>query len=139
MGRRSLLPLLALLLVAAVQPGHAAGPGDTGAYTRNFNVPYSHGHYCGVGNSQAGEEPVDALDRACMEHDACANVPAGLPVCTCHRALIRAASAVAADPEESDTIRALATNIATVIGRVPCPDDEAGGPSPPLTTAAPQR
>jgi hypothetical protein len=65
-----------------------------------------HGNYCGPGNRPG--PPVDALDTACMHHDAC--MPStGLPSCGCMTRLQHEAEAVARNPAELPDIQILAT------------------------------
>ena len=80
-----------------------------------------HGNYCGPGNRGAGLAPVDALDAACMHHDACS--PAfghGLPPCSCNARLHREASLVAHDPRTADDVRAAADFVALGAGVLRC-------------------
>ncbi|GJE50588.1 hypothetical protein GOFOIKOB_3637 [Methylobacterium tardum] len=53
-----------------------------------------HGNYCGKGQRGEGLPPTDALDAACMRHDACYEA-AGYHSCACDASLRREASAVA--------------------------------------------
>ena len=70
-----------------------------------------HGNYCGLGN-RARAAPVDALDRACMHHDAC--TPSGkIPSCACNARLVEEASAVARDPAQPAELQLLASLTAT--------------------------
>jgi hypothetical protein len=69
-----------------------------------------HGNYCGIGN-RPGKEPVDALDAACMRHDACTNEHS-LPSCACDNRLRNEAMAIAEDPATTPEIKALATTMA---------------------------
>ena len=65
-----------------------------------------HGNYCGPGNRPG--PPVDALDAACMRHDAC--MPAkGLPSCDCMTRLQHEAEAVAHNPAEPPDVQILAS------------------------------
>lgn len=65
-----------------------------------------HGNYCGPGSRGAGLPPVDALDRACMHHDACSPpVETGLPRCSCNDRLGREAALVAHTPRISEDLR----------------------------------
>ncbi|MET0257938.1 MAG: hypothetical protein ABW179_05090 [Methylobacterium sp.] len=58
-----------------------------------------HGNYCGPGSRGVGRPPVDALDEACMHHDACSPaVGTGLPSCGCNARLAQEASRVARSP-----------------------------------------
>jgi hypothetical protein len=72
-----------------------------------------HGNYCGPGSRGAGLPPVDALDRACMHHDACSPpVGQGLPTCSCNDRLAREATLVARTPRISDEERTAAEFVA---------------------------
>ncbi|SFK92433.1 hypothetical protein [Methylorubrum salsuginis] len=72
-----------------------------------------HGNYCGPGSRGAGLPPVDALDRACMHHDACSPpVGQGLPSCACNDQLEREASLVAHTPRLSEDLRSTAEFVA---------------------------
>ena len=66
-----------------------------------------HGNYCGPGN-RPGTQPVDALDAACMRHDACAPSE-GLPSCACNARLQYEAAAVARNPVQPPNIQFLAS------------------------------
>ena len=57
-----------------------------------------HGNYCGPGNKGTHPAPVDALDEACMRHDACVK-DFKIPSCSCNARLAEAAAAVMADPQ----------------------------------------
>ena len=74
-----------------------------------------HGNYCGKGQRGAGLPPIDALDTACMHHDACYDT-AGYSSCACDAALTREAAAVSDDPDASleTRRRALSVTEATV-------------------------
>lgn len=70
-----------------------------------------HGNYCGVGN-RAGAEPIDALDVACMHHDAC--TPTGkVQSCACNARFAQEAGAVARDPTQTAELQSLAALTAT--------------------------
>jgi hypothetical protein len=70
-----------------------------------------HGNYCGTGN-RAGSDPIDALDVACMRHDAC--TPTGqVQSCACNARLAKEAGAVARDSRQPAELRSLATLTAT--------------------------
>lgn len=72
-----------------------------------------HGNYCGPGSRGAGLPPVDALDRACMHHDACSPpVGQGLPTCSCNDRLAREATVVARTPRIDDELRTAAEFVA---------------------------
>ena len=66
-----------------------------------------HGNYCGYGNRGNGLPPTDALDEACMHHDACYD-RAGHRSCACDRVLEREAARVANSPRFSRELRARA-------------------------------
>ncbi|MEH3117968.1 MAG: hypothetical protein PGN25_10345 [Methylorubrum populi] len=72
-----------------------------------------HGNYCGPGSRGAGLPPTDALDRACMHHDAC-SPPAGegLPTCSCNDRLAHEATVVARMPRIGDEQRTAAEFVA---------------------------
>lgn len=89
-----------------------------------------HGNYCGLGN-RAGAKPVDALDKACMHHDAC--TPSGkIPTCACNARLVEEASAVAQDPAQPAELRSLASLTATAAaaGLTLCATTAQGSPKP---------
>lgn len=68
-----------------------------------------HGNYCGVGQRPGG--PIDALDVACMHHDAC--TPTGrLPTCDCNARLRDEAAAVARDPRQPTELQSMASMVA---------------------------
>lgn len=88
----------------------AAAAVDTPAPLKNGELVF-HGNYCGVGN-KAGAEPIDALDVACMHHDAC--TPTGkVQSCACNAKLAEEARAVALDPTQTAELKSLATLTAT--------------------------
>lgn len=79
-----------------------------------------HGNYCGPGNN-APLPPIDALDAACMRHDACTPPPGrGLPTCSCHARLQREAEAVARNPRQPDDLRSLAGLVSAGATQLPC-------------------
>lgn len=68
-----------------------------------------HGNYCGPGSRGPGLPPVDALDAACMRHDACSPpLGTGLPSCGCNARLSSEASLVARSPRTPDDVRVAA-------------------------------
>ena len=70
-----------------------------------------HGNYCGTGN-RSGSDPIDALDLACMRHDAC--TPTGkVQSCACNARFAKEAGAVARDSRQPAELRSLATLTAT--------------------------
>lgn len=78
-----------------------------------------HGNYCGVGNNGPGLPPIDALDAACMHHDAC--TPTGrLPSCACNARFLHETRAVSVSPAQPDDLKALATVVEAAIPVIPC-------------------
>jgi hypothetical protein len=77
-----------------------------------------HGNYCGVG-SRPGTRPVDALDAACMHHDACTR-SGGLPTCSCNARLQQEADAVARNPAQPPDIQFLASLTAAAAALLIC-------------------
>jgi hypothetical protein len=77
-----------------------------------------HGNYCGPGG-RPGTRPVDALDAACMRHDACAHFN-GLPSCACNARLQYEAAALAHDPAQRPDIQFLASITAAGAGLLLC-------------------
>ena len=69
-----------------------------------------HGNFCGIGN-RPGAEPTDALDEACMHHDAC-TTEGKMPSCACNDRLREEAMAISQDPRTPPKIQALATTMA---------------------------
>jgi hypothetical protein len=65
-----------------------------------------HGNYCGIGN-RPGTAPIDALDAACMRHDACTQT-GQLPTCACDERLRIEATAIARDPRTRPDVQAIA-------------------------------
>lgn len=92
-----------------------------------------HGNYCGTGN-RAGSDPIDALDVACMRHDACTPT-GGVQSCACNARLAKEAGAVARDSRQPAELRSLATLTATAAtaGMVLCM------PGPLVADRAPKR
>ena len=89
-----------------------------------------HGNYCGSGN-RPGKPPIDALDLACMNHDACSPT-GGIPTCECNVRLRDEAAAVARDPRQAPELRSLASltsAAATVMICNPMTTDAVAGPS----------
>lgn len=78
-----------------------------------------HGNYCGPGNRGPGLPPVDALDRACMHHDAC-TPSGGLPACACNDRLRREAAAVSGSPRQPQDLRSLAGFVSEFATALPC-------------------
>ena len=77
-----------------------------------------HGNYCGIGN-RPGAPPIDALDAACMRHDACTHTN-DLPSCRCDDRLRAEADEIAHDPATPAEIAALATATAASMTLLVC-------------------
>ena len=77
-----------------------------------------HGNFCGIGG-RPGLSPVDALDAACMRHDACTRT-GSLPSCGCDARLKREATAIAHDPASTTELRALAAATAASMAILVC-------------------
>lgn len=91
-----------------------------------------HGNYCGAGN-RPGKPPIDALDLACMNHDACSPT-GGMPTCECNARLRAEAYAVSQDPRQTPELRSLASLTAAAAAVMMCnpmAKDAAVVPSPP--------
>ena len=78
-----------------------------------------HGNYCGPGNKGVDPAPVDALDAACMRHDACTK-DFEIPACSCNQALHREAMLVAEDPCAPTEEREAASFTAEGAQQLPC-------------------
>ncbi|WP_267360291.1 hypothetical protein [Methylobacterium sp. GC_Met_3] len=78
-----------------------------------------HGNYCGRGQRGEGLPPIDALDAACMRHDACYDV-AGYSSCACDATLRREASAVSDSPNVSLEVRRRALSVAEAATAMDC-------------------
>lgn len=89
-----------------------------------------HGNYCGPG-SRPGTRPVDALDAACMRHDACGRFNA-LPSCACNARLQYEAAAVAQDPAQRPDIQFLASITAAGAGLLLCQPPSQMSHDPPI-------
>ena len=102
------------------QIGQALGLPGLGAPPNRGGLLF-HGNYCGPGN-RAPAPPIDALDRACMHHDACSpDVGSGrLPACGCNRRLRVEATRVARDPRQTGALRATAKSVADGALLLPC-------------------
>ncbi|GJE43151.1 hypothetical protein [Methylobacterium soli] len=81
-----------------------------------------HGNFCGPGNRGPGYPPVDALDAACMHHDACTPPPGDLPHCACHDRLHAEAGRVAQNLAAPRAIRDKAKFISDGALLLPCLD-----------------
>lgn len=77
-----------------------------------------HGNYCGAGN-RPGKPPIDALDLACMNHDACTPT-GGIPTCDCNERLRDEAAAVARDPRQAPELQSLAALTAAAATAMIC-------------------
>lgn len=77
-----------------------------------------YGNYCGIGN-RPGAPPVDALDEACMRHDACTKT-GKLPSCACDDRLRVEATLVAKDPRTPPDVQAVALATATAMELLIC-------------------
>ncbi|GJE25219.1 hypothetical protein LKMONMHP_0052 [Methylobacterium organophilum] len=97
----SLLAAAVAPLPALAQEGLSAPPPITLPIAPQDN-PLSngdlvfYGNYCGPGSKGPGLPPIDALDAACMHHDACSPAvgSGALPSCGCNRRLYKEARAV---------------------------------------------
>ena len=78
-----------------------------------------HGNYCGKGQRGEGLPPIDALDAACMHHDACYDT-AGYSSCACDAALRREAATVSDDPEASLETRRRALSVTEATAAMDC-------------------
>ena len=113
---------LAVALAGALSPpAFAQGLPDASTVTAPLmhGALVYHGNYCGPGNKGAHPAPVDALDAACMRHDACVK-DFKIPSCGCNARLAEEASAVAADPDASAEEREAADFTARGAQALPC-------------------
>ena len=78
-----------------------------------------HGNYCGPGNKGEHPAPVDALDAACMHHDACVK-DFQIPSCACNERLAREATQVADDASAPVDEREAAAFTAQGAAVLPC-------------------
>lgn len=78
-----------------------------------------HGNYCGVGQRGEGLPPTDALDAACMRHDACYD-SAGYKSCACDVTLKREASRVSDNPGVSLEVRRRALSVIEATTAMTC-------------------
>lgn len=78
-----------------------------------------HGNYCGTGNRGEGLPPTDALDAACMHHDACYDT-AGYRSCACDAVLKREAAAVSERPDVSLQVRQRALSVTEAADLMGC-------------------
>lgn len=80
-----------------------------------------HGNYCGPGNNGPGRPPIDALDAACMRHDACTPDDA-LPSCDCNARLALESHRVSVNRREPPDLRSLAGAVEAFVPLMPCQD-----------------
>lgn len=113
-ARRLAAGLLALSLTAA--PARAQ---DLPFVDAQRGTVLIHGNYCGPGN-RSPLQPVDALDRACMHHDACSPPRGEIATCACNDRLHAEAEAVAHDPHASQSLRDTAGFVADTALALPC-------------------
>ncbi|MCW6510431.1 hypothetical protein [Lichenifustis flavocetrariae] len=92
-------------------------PADADAAPRVNGV--FHGNYCGIGDNGPGLPPTDALDAACMHHDAC-TPSGGLPTCGCNARFQREIHQVATSPREPEDLRLLARTMEASIPLILC-------------------
>ncbi|MGU3282499.1 phospholipase A2 family protein [Methylobacterium mesophilicum] len=78
-----------------------------------------HGNYCGKGQRGEGLPPTDALDAACMRHDACYD-NAGHHSCACDATLKREASVVADATNASLEVRRRALSVVEATAAMDC-------------------
>ncbi|WP_430911272.1 hypothetical protein [Methylobacterium sp. sgz302541] len=83
-----------------------------------------HGNFCGPGNRGPNHPPIDALDLACMHHDACTPPAGKLAHCSCNDRLHEEAGLVADDPATPAKVRQTAQFIADGALALPCDDDD---------------
>jgi hypothetical protein len=106
--------MLALTLAACANPyvrSPEAGISTALAYRAPKPSKLVKGNYCGVG-SRTGDlsaKPVDRLDAACLEHDAC--YIEGRSQIECNRIMIATLRGVVADPASSAKMRAQARSM----------------------------
>jgi hypothetical protein len=129
--------LLACAVAAAMAPLHAqdAAPrvGSSNPAVATDGATLIHGNYCGAGN-RPGTPPIDALDLACMNHDAC--TPAsGIPNCDCNARLRDEAAAVAQDPRQAPELRSLASLTAAAATVMICKPSMLNAAAPPAAVA----
>lgn len=96
-------------MVMTVSAAHAQtfGYGGKNPAVATNGATLIHGNYCGAGN-RPGKPPIDALDLACMNHDACSPTGA-MPTCECNMRLRDEAFAVSKDPRQTPELRSLAS------------------------------
>jgi hypothetical protein len=92
-----------------------------------------HGNYCGVG-SRAGTAPVDALDAACMRHDAC-TPSSGIPSCACNARLQAESTAIAQNTHQPPELQFLASVTAAGAGMMFCKPVSLNAAAPSIRSA----
>ncbi|MCJ2137268.1 hypothetical protein MKK69_25025 [Methylobacterium sp. J-026] len=78
-----------------------------------------HSNYCGKGQRGEGLPPIDALDAACMHHDACYDT-AGYSSCACDAVLRREAGAISDDPDAPLETRRRALSVTEATTAMDC-------------------
>lgn len=119
------LSVAALALGLAISGVHAQPAPGLDAPDLAHGALLFHGNYCGPGNRGPHAAPVDALDRACMRHDACTPEAPALPSCACNTRLRRDADLIARNPRQPDDLRSLARAVADGATLLPCRPAEA--------------
>lgn len=109
-----------LLMGATVCDAPAQTPGQPGAPDLMHGALLFHGNYCGAGNRGPHAPPVDALDRACMHHDACTPSLPALPSCACNARLRVEAGLVARNPRQPEDLRTTAQSVSDGATLLPC-------------------
>lgn len=115
MIQRAAILFLAALTLAGCQNPYVQSP-EVGlssaiAYRKPKPSPLVDGNYCGVG-SRTGDlsvAPIDPLDAACLEHDAC--YIAGRSQLVCNREMIERLEVIVADPSAGPKTRAKAKSM----------------------------
>jgi hypothetical protein len=112
---------------------HSKQIGGDGRYIDHGGLLF-HGNYCGPGG-RPGTRPVDALDAACMRHDACGRFNA-LPSCACNARLQYEAAAIARNPAQRPDIQFLASITAAGAGLLLCQPPSQVSRDPPINRPA---
>lgn len=131
-----LLMACASLLQTAAARAQTFGYGGKNPAVATDGATLIHGNYCGAGN-RPGKPPIDALDLACMNHDACSPT-GGMPTCECNARLRDEAFAVSQDPRQTPELRSLASLTAAAASVMMCNPmnrDAVVVPSPPVQPA----
>jgi hypothetical protein len=138
--------LLACAAIVVAAPAHAQEPASGVVAAREHpasenpatqdptsnGMTLIHGNYCGVGSRPGA--PIDALDVACMHHDACTPT-GGIPTCDCNARLRDEAAAVAQDPRQALELQSLASLTAAAAAVMICkPMTSAAAPPAPATS-----